>query len=159
MSAAAMCVCGHSRREHWQEAANVRSYCVAQGCPCMDFHLAPERVTVACESVSVEGNRCARQTGHEGCHEVGVDGDMRRWWDWKADTPGELPSRQLVIVRAAEEGITGEPYPPAVGVMTAYAVTDAEMLAVVRKQHAARSSQPTAVYLAKHDGTLRRIDQ
>lgn len=43
-----------------------------------------------CRALSRQGNFCAREEGHVGCHEVYVDGDGRRWWDDIREFPEEL---------------------------------------------------------------------
>lgn len=35
---------------------------------------------MSCGARSAQGNVCARDARHRGCHEVYVDGDGRRWW-------------------------------------------------------------------------------
>lgn len=101
---------------------------------------------VPCEAVSREGNRCARGAGHEGCHEVYVGGDGRRWWDEPAGTPA--PDRNLVVVYEHRHA------PRGAELVTVTGWTDVEMLARVL---ASAVWLPTTVYLVKHDGWLRRL--
>jgi hypothetical protein len=53
---------------------------------------APDRT---CDAESAQGNVCAREKGHVGCHEVYVDGDGRRWWGDARFPPFE-PSPEAV---------------------------------------------------------------
>lgn len=41
---------------------------------------ATSRMAERCGAMSRQGNTCAREPGHIGCHEVYVEGDGRRWW-------------------------------------------------------------------------------
>lgn len=49
-----------------------------------------ERPQEPCKAISRQGNVCARPEHHDGCHEVYVDGDGRRWWGDVRDDPDDL---------------------------------------------------------------------
>jgi hypothetical protein len=62
-------------------------------------------VIARCGAISRQGNVCAREQGHEGCHEVYVDGDGRRWWG-EMDAVG-LAEQLRGAVEALERIATG----------------------------------------------------